>query len=323
MEEELYRLQKFYESCIQKYDSFFVKLFSSATNSWLIHSLFSLLRAEGIRGGDWDPFREAKKNFEEDIKYFKKVENIRNRKNIRFALQFYCDSTEILSLWEVLMNLYRVKNGKPYFYNPLNYDPETSELKPLHSVATKLERLKKEAKDKELDEILLEVYNNKLRRSFIHKKYCLNRESYIAPGENFSQKNNPRVLTSIVPTEEIWEQIICGICFVESFFHHHDNILAEMTNLPQFYKLGRYEVFEIIKTKKRVKGFKWHFPNGTVSHFERQISGDTIAINLIFNPDITLLVGDLDLLKKSKKWKINNRPVREFNEGSAEFLYSR
>jgi len=84
--------------------------------------LCTSLRVEGMTAGHWDVFLEAEDAAHDFSDLLRLVEKAGSRRQVtRMKLLLYCHLTEMSAPYEILTNLLRCCQGKPYLVDPFSH----------------------------------------------------------------------------------------------------------------------------------------------------------------------------------------------------------
>jgi hypothetical protein len=287
-------------------------LFQSAWERMPFDFICTVLRVSGIHYGYWDPLEESYQAFDDYNPILQRAIEEQNEKvSIRIGMLIYCHTVEITAVHELLANLLRCRGGKPFIIAPFKKIHKPRKENFLHSVPpsarakyAEIKKVADELGDVYLPSIINSFFDDRVRNAFVHADYCLTEDEFRWT------EGGP---ASSVQLNYISEIITRAFAFHEEFFAAYRSWRRGFTNLPRFYKMPQYEVLELLTNDKELYGFKVHFSNGTSARYERY-PDQVDAVNISFEKDRTVnfMVGNLDEL--DPVWKVNGKPVSDWEE---------
>ena len=102
----------------EEYLEYFGHLFSRAATTSGFNYLCTLLRVEGITSGHWDAFVEAEEAAMDFSRLLRKMSKGQEKRALRMGLFLYSHSTEMSVPYEIISNLLRSCQDKPYKMYP-------------------------------------------------------------------------------------------------------------------------------------------------------------------------------------------------------------
>ena len=300
----------------KEYLGYFDHLFGRASNSNGFDFLCTILRVEGITNGHWDAFVEAEEASKDFSKMLRKISAKRNPKRaLRLGLFLYCHLTEMSATYEILANLLRCCQSKPYMMYPFSSLVKVIERewmfpkRILPSPNAKIKYLKKLAEDcgeTKIGEIIDRFFHPEIRNAFYHSDYTISDEEFrtIKGGEIGNQ---------IMSLEELSEMLTRCFAFYSAFFIAYNRTKKNLAIGGKFHRWPNYEVLEILSNKDGLTGFKIHFPNNSCAFFERKKYEGTMGMNIMCQDEgISLNIGDIDSYKKAENWLVDGKPFEEY-----------
>jgi len=101
-----------------EYSECFESLFNRAATTSGFNYLCTILRVEGITSGHWDAFVEAEEAAMDFSKLLRKMGKGQEKRALRMGLFLYSHSTEMSAPYEIIANLLRSCQDKPYKMYP-------------------------------------------------------------------------------------------------------------------------------------------------------------------------------------------------------------
>ena len=101
-----------------EYLEYFRHLFSRAATTSGFNYLCTILRVEGITSGHWDAFVEAEEAAMDFSRLLRKMGKGQEKRALRMGLFLYSHSTEMSAPYEIIANLLRSCQDKPYKMYP-------------------------------------------------------------------------------------------------------------------------------------------------------------------------------------------------------------
>lgn len=291
--------------CYEEYKKYFLNLFSNANREDGFSYMCTLLRVSGSSYGHWDPFVEA----DEALKDFSKILQRESKKgndrlNFRLGLLIYCHATEMAAPYEILGNLIRCIQKKPFQFDPFFHlrqkfkkDPFKHKLPSPRKKISFIEEEVKKIGEEKLTEMIHSFYDDELRNAFYHSDYCITEEEFrIAAGVGRS-----------IPLTEVANMLVRCFAFYEAFFNVYREAKRMLhKNDKKIFKIKDYDTLELLTNRKDgLYGFKIHHSNGSASEYQRTNDKSHILNMSIENEGLSLFVGELDKLEKN--WKRNGK----------------
>ena len=310
-----------------EYLSYLTSLFARAANTDGFNYLCTLLRVEGIKSGHWDAFVEA----EEGLKDFSKLLRSTKKKGqekraLRLGLFIYCHATEMSAPYEILANLLRCCQNKPYTMYPFAHLVTVDKKGGLFAKRhlpyprNKIEHIKEltsACREIKLNEILDSFFRNDIRNAFYHSDYTISEDEFrIIEGAELGKK--------IIPLEELSNILTRCFAFYSAFSIVYKKVRQGHARGQKFHRWPNYEVLELLSDEEELAGFKIHFPNGSHAMFERKKHEGTNALNIRCKEEgISLMVGDLDAYKKAEGWFVEGKAFDEYGTRYNRYGYWR
>lgn len=291
-------------------------LFGRAARTSGFQYICTLLRVEGIKTGHWDAFVEAEEaanDFSEILRSTRKKGQ--EKRALRMGLFLYCHLTEMSAPYEILSNLLRCIQGKPYSMFPFSHLVRVEKNKQsifakrhLPSPKKKIEYLRELATacdEQKLLEILDGFFRNDIRNAFYHSDYAITEKEFrIAEGSNIGEES--------LELEKLSELLTRCFAFYSAFTIAYNLVRKGLAQGKKFHRWPNYEVIEMLSDEDGLTGFKIHFPNNSYAMFERKKYKGTMGLNIMVEKEgISLMVGDLEKYKKADNWYVNGKPFEE------------
>lgn len=299
-----------------EYCNYFNSLFARAANINGFNYICTILRVEGITSGHWDSFVEAREAAEDLSNLLRSIgKKGAKKRELRLALFLYCHSTEMSAPYEIIANLLRCCQDKPYMMYPFADLVKVDKKKGLFGKRYlpypigKVNYIKKLADicgDEKIGKIFDGFFRNDVRNAFYHSDYSISDDEFriIQGGEIGKQ---------VISLKELSEILNKCFAFYSAFFIVYDNIVKNLAKGKKFHRWPNYEVLELLSDKYGLTGFKVHFPNKSYAMFERKKYEGTVGMNMMCEKEgISLNVGDWDTYKKAEDWFVDGRPFEEY-----------
>lgn len=296
---------------------YFGHLFERAARTSGFQYICTILRVEGIKTGYWDAFVEAEEaahDFSEILRGTRK--RGREKRALRMGLFLYCHLTEMSAPYEILANLLRCIQGKPYSMFPFAHLVRIEKNKQsifakrhLPSPRSKIEHLRELAiacGEEKLLEIIDGFFRNDVRNAFYHSDYTISEKEFrIAEGGGVGKET--------INLEDLSDWLARCFAFYSAFTITHDSVRKGLAQGKKFHRWPNYEVIEMLSDEDGLTGFKIHFPNNSHAMFERKKYEGTMGLNFMLEDQgISLMVGDLEKYKNADDWYLNGRPFEEY-----------
>ena len=282
-----------------------MELFSKAAKNGGFDFICTILRVSGLELGHWDPYIEGDEALNN---YSKILRKSKGKMSYRLGLLIYCHAVEMSAPYDILLNLMRCVNKKPYKYLPY-YELIKKDKKDLFKwympyPISKIKYLKQEAseaKETELCGYIQEFYSTELRNAFYHSDYCLtNKCLRIVGGGNLKE----------IPLAQVAKKLSECFAFYSAFAIVLKKFRLSFKSLKKIVKWPKYEVFEIlVDDKEGLVGFKLHFSNDTFAHFERRKNKVFGQNFMIEDEGVSFFQGCIDDLKK--EWRMSGRIMED------------
>ena len=267
--------------------------------------LCASLRVSGMQDGNWDPFEESQKAFEDYNALLRlDQQKLSLSGRWRVGLLMYCQAVEMTAPQEFLANLLRALSGEKYHVKPFgtlgrkkksafSWVPPSAPKK-----YRELKRLAAKSGQDKLGEYIDHFFNEDIRNAFVHSDYILSNESF-----RWTESG----LAAQIPLDTV--NLIATNCFrfFSALLWLHDRVLIDLKQSPRFHKWPNYEVLELLSDAERLRGFSVHFSNGSKATYWRTKEAVNCT-NIFFQPDgsINFMAGLLDSLRP--EWKVNGQP---------------
>lgn len=299
------KAKTYQDICFEKYYKYFNELFSEAAKKGGFNFICTILRVSGLELGHWDPYVEADDALNN---YSKLLRKSRGRTSYRLGLLIYCHTVEMSAPYDILMNLMRCINKKPFKYLPY-YDLIRKDKKDpfkwwMPYPISKIKYLRKEAKAAnqiEVCDYIQSFYSNELRNAFYHSDYCLTNKYF-----RIAEDGNPKE----IKLTDIAKKLSECFAFYSAFAITLKKYRLSFKKIDKIIKWPNYEVLELlVDDREGLVGFKVHFSNDTYAHFERRkdkVFGQNYQIE---DEGISFFQGCLDDLKK--EWRKDGREYKE------------
>lgn len=300
-----------------EYLAYFDSLFARAANTDGFNYLCTILRVEGITSGHWDAFVEAEEASMDFSKLLRSIGRKRTqaKRALRLALFLYCHSTEMSAPYEILANLLRCCQSKPYMMYPfvdLVRVEQTGGLfakRHLSYPKGKIKHIKELAAvcgENKLGEIIDSFFRNDIRNAFYHSDYTISEDEFrIIEGGEIGEQT--------ISLEELSDILTRCFAFYSAFFIIYNNVKRGFAQGRKFHRWPNYEVLELLSDEGKLTGFKIHFPNGSYAMFERKKYKGTTGLNIMCEREgVSLNVGNLDEYKKAEGWFVNGKSFEEY-----------
>ena len=210
---------------------------------------------------------------------------------------------------QVLYDLIRVANGKPYVIGSLSHlwqprrrrGSHRSSLPPSASrTFREIKELAAQVGDAQLVAFIDGFFNEEVRNAFSHSDYVFIQDNF-------------RWLGGELTLSELDSLIRNCFEFYNAFLNTQRAYLTGLARGKRFHKWPNYEVLELLSSHDEVHGFNVHFSNGSKATFTRR-DGKVDAVNLSFEVDgqVNFMVGLLDDLEPV--YKVNGKPVTDWDE---------
>lgn len=296
--EDTIKKKTYRNQCFEKYYNYLITLFSKAAKNGGLGFICTILRVSGLELGYWDPYIESDQVLNNLSKLLRKS---KGKMSYILGLLIYCHAVEMSAPYDILLNLLRSINNKPYKFLPyLRRDRKNPFRWYIPYPISKIKDLKAEAtlaNEEEICNIIEGFYSNKIRNAFYHSSYCLTPTHF-----RMVEKGNPKE----IPLTEVAKKLSECFAFYSAFAIVLKKFRHSFMKAKRIFKLPKYEVLElIIDNKEGLVGFKVHFSNDTFAHFERRknkVFGQNYSIE---DEGINLFQGCTDKLKN--EWRMNGR----------------
>ncbi len=300
-----------------EYLAYFDSLFARATNTGGFNYLCTILRVEGITSGHWDAFVEAEEASMDFSKFLRSIgrKKAQIKRALRLALFLYCHSTEMSAPYEILANLLRCCQNKPYMMYPFVDLVRVDQLGGLFAKRHlpypkgKIEHIKELATvcgENKLGEIIDSFFRNDIRNAFYHSDYTISENEFrIIEGGEIGEQT--------ISLEKLSDILTRCFAFYSAFFIIYNNVKQGLAQGRRFHRWPNYEVLELLSGEGKLTGFKIHFPNGSHAMFEREKYKGTTGLNIMCEREgVSLHVGNLDEYKKAEGWFVNGKSFEEY-----------
>lgn len=300
-----------------EYLEYFGHLFSRAATTSGFNYLCTILRVEGITSGHWDAFVEAEEAAMDFSKLLRKMGKGQEKRALRMGLFLYSHSTEMSAPYEIIANLLRSCQDKPYKMYPFAHlvrvekgkTPSVFAKRHLPTPVRKIQHIKELATvcgEERIGEIFDTFFRNDVRNAFYHSDYAISDEEFrIIEGGEIGKQT--------IKLEELSDLLSRCFAFYSAFFITFNQVKRGLVVGKKFLRKPNYEVMELLSDEDGLTGFKIHFPNGSYAMFERKKYKGTMGLNLMcLEEGIQLNVGDLKKYNEADDWYVNGKPFEEF-----------
>lgn len=301
----------------EEYLEYFGHLFSRAATTSGFNYLCTVLRVEGITSGHWDAFVEAEEAAMDFSKLLRKMGKGQEKRALRMGLFLYSHSTEMSAPYEIIANLLRSCQDKPYKMYPFAHlvqvekgkTPSIFAKRHLPTPVKKIKHIKELAVacgEERIGEIFNAFFHNDIRNAFYHSDYAISDEEFrIIEGGEIGKQS--------IKLEELSDFLSRCFAFYSAFFITFNQVRRGLVVGKKFLRKPNYEVLELLSDEDGLTGFKIHFPNGSYAMFERKKYEGTTGLNLMcLEEGIQLNVGDLKKYNEADGWYVNGKPFEEF-----------
>ncbi len=193
-------------------------LFLKAKSKDEFEYICALLRIRGMESAGWDPFEETQHLFNDIVSLAQSP--LKGDTQIRLLLFLYCHITEVDAIYCVLENMLRTIEGErcsiaPFRHlygkrkNIFNSRPPSAKqvIKSLQEHAQKLG-------EKELNDLLIWMFNDQVRNAFFHSDYIIFNDEFRSREANFRTGNT---ITKSMKIDGLIELINRGLNFFQGF----------------------------------------------------------------------------------------------------------
>lgn len=299
-----------------EYLEYFGHLFSRAATTSGFNYLCTLLRVEGITSGHWDAFVEAEEAAIDFSHLLRKMGKGQEKQALRMGLFLYSHSTEMSAPYEIIANLLRCCQDKPYKMYPFVHlvrvekgkTPSMFAKRHLPTPVKKIGYLKELAAtcgEERIEEIFESFFRNDIRNAFYHSDYAISDEEFrIIEGGELGKQT--------ISLEELSNLLSRCFAFYSAFFITYNQVRRGLVNGKRFLRKPNYEVLELLSDEDGLTGFKIHFPTGSYAMFERKKYKGTTGLNMMcLEEGIQLHVGDLKKYNEADDWYVDGKPFDE------------
>lgn len=285
-------------------------LFHKALKKAPFDLLCTVLRVSGMQDTGWDPFAEATEA-SEDLNWLLAKANERGTKTAwRVALLYYCQLVEMSAAHDILANLLRILNEKPFVIQPFIglVKRKKNSWDRIPPSATSKFRLIREyavaAKEQQLQTVIESFFDENIRNAFSHSDYTLTDENY-----RWTESGGGRQMH----LSEVSGKINLAFDFFSALIVCHRRWQCWFASMPKYHKWANYEVLEIVSSDNKLDGFHVHFSNGSKATYLRRPAGvETINFSFSREGEVGFMVGLLDALEP--KWKIDGKEVDDWTK---------
>lgn len=297
--------KSYQEKCFDEYSKYLTELFSKAAKNGGFNFVCTILRVSGMELGHWDPYIEGDQALND---YSKLLRKSSGKRLYRLGLLIYCHAVEMSAPYDILLNLIRCINNKPYKFLPYYELIKKNKKDPfkwsMPYPMSKLEYLRDEAKlagEERVCDIIKNFYSNDIRNAFYHSDYCLTKKEF-----RIAEGGSPE----IIPLSDISKKFSECFAFYSAFAVVLKKFRLSFKKTRKIVKWPNYEVLEILVDEKEgLVGFKVHFSNDSFAHFERKkdkVFGQNFSIE---DEGISLFQGCTDDLKQ--EWRMNGKRLTD------------
>ncbi len=300
----------------EEYLKYFGHLFSRAATTSGFNYLCTILRVEGITSGHWDAFVEAEEAAMDFSRLLRKMGKGQEKRALRMGLFLYSHSTEMSAPYEIIVNLLRCCQDKPYKMYPFAHlvrveegkTPSIFAKRHLPTPIKKISHIKELATacgEEKIGEIFNTFFRNDVRNAFYHSDYAISDEEFrIIEGGEIGKQT--------ISLEELSDLLSRCFAFYSAFFITFNQVRRGLVEGKRFLRKPNYEVLELLSDKEGLTGFKIHFPNGSYAMFERKKFEGTTGLNIMcLEEGIQLNVGDLKKYNEADGWYVNGKLFEE------------
>lgn len=196
------------------------QLFDKARKQDEFEFAFTLMRFQGVQAPGWDTLKEADYLYQDIVGLLQSP--VKDDTKVRLALLLYCHITEIDAIHLVIHNMLRVIDGERYSAFPFQSLVRKRKNSMLDSVPPSSKAKVKFIRDyaeklgeKDVVEVLDEVYNEALRNAFFHSDYTLYNNELRSHNSWFDHGNNTR--SQVMTGQELQDQLNAAIEFFQAF----------------------------------------------------------------------------------------------------------
>jgi len=218
----------------------------------------TILRIRGIEDPGWDSFIEGYNNFTKMIELITKEKDY--KRNMVLLLQTYCQITEIDDIYNILLNLIRVRSGKRCSINPFDSSLYSTKINARYP-SGKIKRIVEQSDllyNNDLSKTLNFLYIREVRNAFTHSDYTIYKSNFrITRGEGV---NVNQVITPEIPVDWLIPRINTAINFVLTIY---DNVIEHIQsyNKDKVVKgrLGNNDSYvdvQLLANQNGLRGFK-------------------------------------------------------------------
>jgi hypothetical protein len=205
-----------------EYSECFESLFNRAATTSGFNYLCTILRVEGITSGHWDAFVEAEEAAMDFSKLLRKMGKGQEKRALRMGLFLYSHSTEMSAPYEIIANLLRSCQDKPYKMYPFAHlvrvekgkTPSIFAKRYLPTPVKKIQYIKELATacgEERIGEIFDTFFRNDVRNAFYHSDYAISDEEFrIIEGGEIGKQT--------IKLEELSELLSRCFAFYSAFF---------------------------------------------------------------------------------------------------------
>ena len=302
------------ELTLKECEGLWDSLFGAAVEKSAYETICAVLRVTGHEEPQWDPLEESSRAFEDFSGLFEQAKRERTEDcQLRIALLMYCQAVEMSAVHELLANLLRIVDGRPYVMRPF---AELGPKKKKQSLQTgnppsakvkfrEITHLAKQAERTEVSKTIELFFHDGVRNAFSHSDYILTDAEL-----RWAEGSGPhRILR-----DDLCVLINNCFCFVGAFLQAQPRWRYWLGQLNRYYKWPRYEVLELLASEDiGLYGFSVHFPTGSKATYVRRPYEGSKPINLMPRQDGTIdfFIGDRDATEPV--WKIDGQPVTSWD----------
>lgn len=317
MESEEIEFSDYMQAAKQEFKAILDPLFEGAWEKSGFSFICTVLRVGPARVGHWDPMAETDEAFDDYIRMMNAEMAMGNEKAFyRIGLLTYGHLVEMSSVHDLLFNLLRIHLGEPYKCAPLGYLIRRRRNDPFRSIpasaTVKVREIKEKAIEagfKGLADAIDSFFDDRIRNSFFHSDYCLTEKEY-----RWTEGGLP----SSVEMHYIGQIMARAFAFHQRLLETLDFWLRSLALAPRYQKLSGHVVLELLSKDERLYGFRYHFPNGSVSSFEHTDQRRVFS-NMRLRREGGIDLFDLREPDPNPDWRVNGQPLAEIeNDGLEE-----
>lgn len=294
-----------------------MSLFNAGHRSDTFGFIHTLLRVDGHKDAEWDPFGETVEAIA-DLRWHIDADapDLSPKSPWRIGLLAYCHLCEASAVHITLANLLRLTRGQPYSMVPFaGQGRKPNQRTPWKwvpaSAKTKWRTIAEQAREQgfaAVAELVETVYRDDIRNAFSHSDYVLTENDFRWT------EGGP---AAAMPLEDLEAYIQNAFAFSSAFLAVRRSWLEVMGGRAPYHRLPNYEVLELLRSEDRLlAGFRLHFSNGQTATYTRG-PGGCICENVILGSDGTINFNCGPLHRLKPAWLVDGRQLAWDQHGQA------